>query len=60
MLAIAGLVAFIIAAILELTKDHLNWVIWLIIIGGILACAHMIWGWYGARGTRPAGTGPAL
>jgi hypothetical protein len=49
MLAILGLVAFIIAAILQLVKVHLNDVVWLLIIGGILICSHAIWGWYGAR-----------
>ena len=49
MLAILGLVAFIIAGILELVKTHISAVIWLVIIGGILICAEAIWGWYGRR-----------
>jgi len=52
MLAVGALVAFIIAAILELVKTHISWVVWLIIIGGILISAHAIWGWYGTRTHR--------
>jgi hypothetical protein len=51
MLAAIGLVLFIIAAILELVKQHLDWVIWLVIIGGALVAADVIWGW------RRAGAG---
>jgi hypothetical protein len=51
MLAAIGLVLYIIAAILELTQKHLNYVIWLIIIGGALVAADVIWGW------RRAGAG---
>jgi O-antigen/teichoic acid export membrane protein len=46
MLAVLAIVAFIIAAILELTKTHLDAVIWLIIAGGILVSAHCLWGYY--------------
>lgn len=53
MLAVAGLIAFAIAAILELVKTHIDWVIWLVIIGGILICAHAIWGWWGVRHPAP-------
>jgi len=49
MLAILGFVAFVIAAILELVRTHVDWVIWLIIIGGILICAHNLWGFWGTR-----------
>jgi hypothetical protein len=51
-LAVLALVAFVVAAILELVKTHLNAVIWLIIIGGILVSSHGIWGWYGTRRGR--------
>jgi hypothetical protein len=55
-LAVAALVAFIIAAILELTKTHLDAVIWLIIAGGILLSAEAIWGWNrGGRSYRRVG-----
>jgi hypothetical protein len=53
MLAIAGLIAFIIAAILELVKTHISWVVWLIIIGGILICAHAVFGYWGTRRGNP-------
>jgi hypothetical protein len=49
MLAILAIVAFVIAAILELVKVHLNDVVWLLILGGVLISAHAIWGWYGVR-----------
>jgi hypothetical protein len=52
MLAILAVVAFVIAGILELVKTHLNAVIWCVIIGGILICAEVIWGWYGRRTAR--------
>ncbi len=45
MVAVAGLVAFIIAAILELTKTHVDLVIWCIIVGGILLAAEVLMGW---------------
>ena len=51
MLAAIGLVLYVIAAILELVNKHLNWVIWLVIIGGALVAADVIWGW------RRAGAG---
>jgi hypothetical protein len=46
MLAILGFIAFAIAAILELVKTHVDAVIWLIILGGLLVCADVAWGWY--------------
>lgn len=48
MLAVIGLVLYVIAAILELVNKHLNYVIWLIIIGGALVAADVIWGWHRA------------
>jgi hypothetical protein len=53
LLAVLALIAFVIAAVLELVKVHIDWVIWLVIIGGILICAHAIWGWWGARSRPP-------
>jgi hypothetical protein len=52
MMAIAGFVAFVVAAVLELVKAHVNAVIWLVIIGGALVCAEVAWGWYGVRRGR--------
>lgn len=52
MLAIAGFIAFVIAAILQLVGSHANIEIWLIIIGGALVCAHCVaYGraWYTSR-----------
>ena len=51
MVAVIGLVLCIIAAILELMGKHLDWVIWLVIIGGGLVAVDVIWGW------RRAGAG---
>lgn len=45
MLAIVGTVLFVIAAILKLVNEHLDWLLWLIIIGGILIGLDVIWGW---------------
>jgi hypothetical protein len=55
MLAVAGFVLAVIAAALELTKQHLGAVTWLLIIAVALACAESAWGWnrggrYGRRG----------
>lgn len=51
MAALVGIILFIVAAILKLVNQHLNWIIWLIIIGGILYGAELLWGW------RRAGAG---
>jgi hypothetical protein len=51
MIAVVGLILYIIAAILELIGKHLDWVIWLVIIGGALVAIDVIWGW------RRAGAG---
>ena len=51
MLAIVGVILLIIAAILKLVSQHLDWVEWLIIIGAILIGVDVIWGW------RRVGTG---
>jgi hypothetical protein len=54
MLAILAFISFAIAGILELVKTHVDAVIWLIIIGGLLICAEVAWGWYGRRrGSAP-------
>jgi hypothetical protein len=52
MLAVLAFVAFVVAAVLEFVKTHLSAVIWLVIIGGILISAHVLWGWYGTRRAR--------
>jgi hypothetical protein len=51
MLAIVGLVLYVIAAILKLTDKYPNALIWLIIIGGALVAIDVAWGW-NARGRR--------
>jgi hypothetical protein len=48
-LAILGFIAVVIAAILKLTGQHGNFVIWLIILAVACACAELAWGWYGGR-----------
>ena len=45
MIAVLGVALFIIAGILELVKQHLDLVLWLIIIGGILIGVEVAWGW---------------
>jgi len=45
LLAIVGFVLYVVAGILELVNKHLNWVIWLIIIGGALVAIDVAWGW---------------
>ena len=53
-MAIAGIIALVIAAILELVKVHQDYVVWLIILGAILIGAEVVWGRYGTRfGRRP-------
>lgn len=53
MIGIAGIIAFVIAAILKLTKSHGDAITWLIIIGGILVGVEATFGWY--RGGRRYG-----
>lgn len=56
MFGLLALALFVIAAILELTGKHLDWVIWLIIFGGIFVALHTVWGWApwaGRTGTAP-------
>ena len=48
MAAIVGLILFVVAAIFELVNKHLNWVTWLLIIGGALVAIDVIWGWHRA------------
>jgi|HubBroStandDraft_3_1064219.scaffolds.fasta_scaffold330202_2 hypothetical protein len=45
MLAVAGAVLGIIAAILKLVNQHENWIIWLLIVAVILVCVDVAWGW---------------
>jgi hypothetical protein len=61
LLAIVGFVLYVVAGILELVNKHLNWVIWLIIIGGALVAIDVAWNWrragpgYYRTGGPPAG-----
>lgn len=45
MIAIVGLVLYVIAAILQLTSKYTDKIIWLVIIGGALVAIDVIWGW---------------
>jgi hypothetical protein len=54
-LAVLAFTAFVIAGVLELVKAHLDLVIWLVIVGGLLLAADMAWGWYGRRYPRTPG-----
>jgi hypothetical protein len=56
-LAILAFAAFVVAAILKLVNQHANAVTWIIIIGGLLLAAAVIWSRY-YYGTRRAATGP--
>ena len=49
MLAILALIVFIVAGILKLVGKHGDWLLWMVILGGILISAHGIWGWAGPR-----------
>ena len=51
MLAVIGVVLAVIAAILKLVNQHLNWILWLLIIAVILIGVDVVWGW------RRVGTG---
>ena len=44
-MAVVGTILFIIAAILKLVNQHLDWLLWLIIIGGILIGLDVAWVW---------------
>jgi hypothetical protein len=48
MLAIIGLVLYVIAAILKLISQHADFREWLIIIGGALVAIDVAWGWHRA------------
>ena len=58
MAAIVGLILFVIAGIFELVNKHLNYVIWLLIIGGALVAIDVIWGWHRAGPGYYRRTGP--
>jgi hypothetical protein len=49
MFAIAGLIAFIIAALFKLVGTHADAIEWLIIIGGILFGLELVFGFFGWR-----------
>jgi membrane-bound ClpP family serine protease len=51
-MAVAGIIALVIAAILELVKVHQNLVIWLVILGAVLIGIEVAWGRYGTRFRR--------
>jgi hypothetical protein len=50
MLAALGAVLGVIAAILKLTGKYPNAITWLLIIGLILVCVDVAWGWRGRSG----------
>ena len=45
MLAIIGLVLYVIAGILKLVNQHTDMLWWLVIIGGALVAIDVAWGW---------------
>jgi type III secretory pathway component EscS len=45
MAALIGVILAVVAAILKLVNQHLNWIIWLLIISVILIGAEVVWGW---------------
>lgn len=44
-MAVIGTILFIVAAILKLVSQHPNWIIWLVIIGGILIGLEVVLVW---------------
>ena len=55
MFAVIGFVCGVVAAILKLTDQHANAIVWLLIIGLIAVAVEVLWGWhragyYGHRG----------
>ena len=46
MFAVIGFVAGVVAAILKLTNQHANAIIWLLIIGLIGVAVEALWGWH--------------
>jgi hypothetical protein len=45
-MAVIGTILFIVAALLKLVNQHLDWVLWLVIIGGILIGLDVSWIWH--------------
>jgi hypothetical protein len=45
MFAVAGIIAAVIAALLQLVKQRQNAVIWLVIIAVVLVGIEVAWGW---------------
>jgi hypothetical protein len=45
MLAILGAVLYAIGIILKLVDKHPDWIIWLILVGGLLVAVDVAWGW---------------
>jgi hypothetical protein len=46
MLAVIGFILYVIGIILKLVDKHPDWIIWLILVGGALVAADVIWGWH--------------
>ena len=55
MFAVIGFVAGVVAAILKLTNQHANAILWLLIIGLIAVAIEALWGWHRCRLLRPPG-----
>jgi hypothetical protein len=54
MLAILGAVLYAIGIILKLVDKHPDWIIWLVLVAGLLVAVDVAWfarrsGWYGRR-----------
>jgi len=56
MFAVIGFVCGVVAAILKLTNQHANAIVWLLIIGLIAVSVEVLWGWHraGYYGRRAA------
>jgi type III secretory pathway component EscS len=46
--AVVGLICGIVAAILKLTNQHADTIVWLLIIGVIALGIEAVWGWHRA------------
>lgn len=46
MFAVIGFILFVTGIILNLVGKHTDWIIWLVLFGGALACAELIWSWH--------------
>jgi hypothetical protein len=59
MIAIIGLVLYVIAAILKLVGKYPGSITWLLIIAGALVAIDVIWGWHRAGAGYYRRSGPA-